>query len=158
MPPVLIHTSELSRISGSRCVRCCWSNCSFCFLFLSLSFSLKVSWNFHCGVRDVVVVGMSVRSSFPSRVLLGRVYTMAKVLPCMLGVLGEDQLLPSGVLSLFYSSFCQLITLWVVRLLAVWVNPYRCVKAVNSCELYCGPLSLSRIWGMPWWENIVFRA
>ena len=60
MPPVLIHTSELSGISESLRVRCYLSNSSFCFHFHSLSFSLKVSRNFHCGERDVVVVGMSM--------------------------------------------------------------------------------------------------
>ena len=71
MPPVLIHTSELSGISGSGLVPCRLSYCSFCFLFLSLSFSLKVSRNFHCGVRDVVVMEISVRSFLPIRSFAG---------------------------------------------------------------------------------------
>ena len=81
MPPALIHISELSGISGSSRTQCCLSNCSFCFLFLSLPFSWNLSRNSHCGVRDVVVVGMSVRSFLPIKSSAGESGTMARVLP-----------------------------------------------------------------------------
>ena len=66
-PPVVIHTSESSGISGSGRVRCRQSKSCFCFLFLSISFSRNTVRYPHCSVREAVVVGTSVRSFRPIR-------------------------------------------------------------------------------------------
>ena len=38
------------------------------------------------------------------------------------------------------------------------VKLYALAKVVNSCDRYCGPLSLLTISGMPYLEKIVFNA
>ena len=99
-PPVMIHTSESSGMSGSGRVQCRQSKSCFCFLFLSLSFSRNAVRYPHCGVREAVVVGTSVRSFIPSEAQQGRGYTTARALPCNTVEPGDGHQTPSEGLSL----------------------------------------------------------